>query len=120
MFKVITKADIMLTICLIILGLFTTFALSSGKSDSGTAVITVDGNAFGTYSLLEDRTIDTHTGNIISIKDGYVYMKSATCHNHDCMKQGKINKSNQSIICLPHKIIIEIKGSDNDYDAISN
>ncbi|MEA4922501.1 MAG: NusG domain II-containing protein [Eubacteriaceae bacterium] len=119
MLKIIKKADIILIICLIVCGLAATIVLSSGKTGTGTAVITIDGKTFGTYSLLKDRTINTHTGNIIAIKDGYVYMKSATCHGQDCVHQGKIDGASQSIICLPHKLVVEIKGEDNDYDTIS-
>jgi len=120
MFKIVKKADIILIICLIIAGIVTTYVLSTGDGGTGKAVITIDGKVFGTYSLLEDRTINTGTGNIIAIKDGYVYMKSSTCHSKECVHQGKINQASQSIVCLPHKLIIEIKGDDNDYDTISN
>ncbi|MGI6722453.1 MAG: NusG domain II-containing protein [Anaerovoracaceae bacterium] len=119
LFKILKKADIILIIALIVCGLAATYYLSTGKVSGNKVVVTIDGKTFGTYSLLKDRTVDLGTGNIISIKDGYVYMKSTTCRNHDCIKQGKINDPSQSIICLPHKVVVEIKGNGEKYDTIS-
>lgn len=39
-------------------------------------------------------------------------MISATCPDHLCIKQGAINKKGQSIICLPHKLIVEVVSGD--------
>ncbi|WP_440248169.1 NusG domain II-containing protein [Catenibacterium faecis] len=39
-------------------------------------------------------------------------MISATCPDHLCIKQGTINKKGQSIICLPHKLIVEVVSGD--------
>lgn len=121
MFNIIKKADIFLIVILILCGLGATWILSAGHHQAEKVVITIRGKTFGTYPLSEDRIIDTHTGNIISIKDGAVYMKSATCRNQDCVRQGKIHESSQSIICLPHKLVVEIKGGNGHhaFDTIS-
>ena len=41
-------------------------------------------------------------------------MYSANCNDALCVKQGNISKVGQTIICLPHKLIIEIKGDELD------
>ena len=46
-------------------------------------------------------------------------MTFANCHNQDCVKQGKINDMSKSIICLPHKVVVEIQSDDRKYDAVS-
>lgn len=51
--------------------------------------------------------------NIIIIKDGEVFVSEANCNNNECVNQGSISKEGQSIICLPHKLVISIVG-DND------
>lgn len=44
-------------------------------------------------------------------------MISATCPDHLCIKQGAINKKGQSIICLPHKLIVEVvSGGEKQQD----
>lgn len=123
MFKIIKKADIFLFILLVALGLFlSAWSLFSGTSGQ-LAVVTVDGRLYGTYSLSEDRTIEieqNHHINKITIKDGTVQMSYSTCKNQVCVKDGSISKTNQSLVCLPNKVMVEIKGGEEDFDAVSN
>ena len=55
------------------------------------------------------------------IDSGSVYMKSACCENNTCVKQGKISKEGESIICLPNKVVITviIDGEDNSPDIVT-
>ncbi len=120
MTKVIKKADILLIIFFIIAGLAGSFFLVRAQQGSGTDVrISVDGEVYGTYSLSEDRDIDLGTGNIVSIEDGSVHMKSATCRGQDCVREGSISKPGRTIVCLPHKVLIEIEGGEDEFDTIS-
>ena len=62
------------------------------------------------------------TGNMLVIKDGHASIKNADCPDGLCIKQGSISKSNESIICLPNKLVVRIvedkasssKDEDND------
>lgn len=119
MFKIIRKADILLFIMLIVVGLISSFVLATGNTRGSKAVVTVNGKIYGTYSLAENRTVDLKVGNILSISNGYVYMKDASCKGRDCVHQGKINKTGERIVCLPHKIVVEIKGGSKEYDSVS-
>ncbi|HKK95392.1 MAG TPA: NusG domain II-containing protein [Anaerovoracaceae bacterium] len=119
MFK---KADIYLYIILIVIGLFTSYYVSSLNTPGTTVKITVDGELYGNYSLDTNNniTIETETNyNVIVIEDGYVYMLDANCPNKICMKHSPINKTGESIVCLPHKVLIEITGGE-EYDGISS
>ncbi len=57
--------------------------------------------------------------NVIAIKDGCVYMKEADCKNKICVNTGKINSPGQSIVCLPNRIIVEITGKEEGFDAVA-
>ena len=123
MFKIINKADIVLFICLLLMGL----ALSAWSFAAGgtgqQAVVTVDGQHYGTYSLFENQTIEIQKNNHlnkITIKDGTVQMTYSDCHNQVCVKDGKVRMANQSIVCLPNKVMVEIVGGEGELDAISN
>ena len=123
MFKIINKADIVLFICLLLMGL----ALSAWSFAAGgtgqQAVVTVDGQHYGTYSLFENQTIEIQQKNHlnkITIKDGTVQMTYSDCHNQVCVKDGSISMANQSIVCLPNKVMVEIVGGEGELDAISN
>ena len=119
MFK---KADFVLLAILILIGIALSAVSVLSASRGAKAVVTVDGEIYGTYSLSDDQEItverDGHT-NKITIKDGNAQMTFANCHNQDCVKQGKINDMSKSIICLPHKVVVEIQSDDRKYDAVS-
>ena len=94
-------------------------------SNSGSyAVIMVDGVEIQRLSLDDDTefSIQGFNGgkNLLEIKDGECFMKEADCPDGLCIHQGKISKSNQSIICLPHRVVITVEGNkDESLDAIA-
>lgn len=59
-------------------------------------------------SLFRDKTVELKNNTLI-IKNGYAYMKKANCKNGICVHTGKISKKGENIICLPNKIVAEIK-----------
>lgn len=86
------------------------------------AEVYVDGNLYKKLSLQENQTIkvDTKSGyNIIEIKEGKAFMSDADCPDKICINSGKINQPGRSIVCLPHKVYVIIKGEQEDeIDAI--
>ena len=82
--------------------------------------ITLDGEEYGTYSLSEDQEVPVQTEygyNIVQIEDGMVFMKDADCPDKYCIHQGKTNRKNQSIVCLPHKLMVEVVEASKDRSA---
>ncbi len=43
-------------------------------------------------------------------------MDKADCPDKLCVKQGKISKSGESIICLPHKVVVKISAEERESD----
>ena len=84
-------------------------------SGSGVCAVVHDGDGGTTVVQINQgsapvtTTIETSLGtNVVESANGGVYVSSADCENHDCMKQGAISKTGQQIVCLPHKLWIEI------------
>lgn len=48
----------------------------------------------------------------IEVKNGKVRVKQENSPLHICSKQGFIEKSTETIVCLPNKIVIKIKEKD--------
>lgn len=121
------KRDWILGAVIILVAVIMYIAMNATQSDDGMAVkITLDGKEYGTYSLDEDREIEIKTdngNNKVEIHDKSVEMKEADCPDKYCVKQEKINKIRQNIVCLPHKIVVEIISADsskqNEADAIA-
>ncbi len=86
--------------------------------------ITVAGDEYGTYSLEKEQTIKIQDTNVCEIKDGKVTMISAQCPDQLCRKQGPVFRPGETIVCLPNKVVLEIKGSGetetNPLDATVN
>lgn len=115
-------ADIILAIGLIVIGLVMSFFIVSGRGEGEMVVATVDGETYGTYSLGDDRKITIEKGshtNTFEIKDGRVHMIRANCHNHDCINEGTISRSGETIVCLPNKVVLEVKGGEEDFDVVA-
>ena len=118
-FKFIRKADIALLIFLVALGIASLFLLpDSGVGEN--VVITVNGEVYGQYPLSVDKVIDVSTEygyNKVIISDGTVRVSESDCANHECQAFGDIDTPRQTIMCLPHRLIITITGK-SDVDVV--
>lgn len=91
----------------------------------GTMVrVTVDGEEYGTWPFAQERVIDIDTDygtNRIHIKDEAVYMEDADCPDRVCIRQGKIHTADAMIVCLPHRLTVQITGDKHgeQVDGIS-
>ena len=114
-------ADIILAAVLVAVGFVFSFFVSFGGDEGNEVKVTVAGEDYGVYSLLEDRDVDIGrpAGNTFRIKDGKVKMIEATCSGGDCLHEGEISKTGETIICLPHKVVIEVTGGEEGFDAVS-
>lgn len=52
--------------------------------------------------------------NQITVKDGAISVTAADCDDELCLNSLPINVSGSSIICLPHKLYIEVQGGGGD------
>ena len=77
------------------------------KESANIAKITVDGKLYSTVSLENDTKIEINDTNVAVVRNGEIYMESATCPDKLCVHQGKISDSSKKIVCLPNKVIIE-------------
>lgn len=55
--------------------------------------------------------------NLIDFQEGAVWVKEADCENGDCIRQGMIRRTGESIICLPHKLTVTIGGNVDSADT---
>ena len=92
----------------------------------GTSVqIVVDGEVYAEYPLEQDREIqidyDKSEGfNVLIIENGEAVVKEADCPDKLCVKQKAVSKNGESIVCLPHKLVITIVGGEEaEYDGFT-
>lgn len=114
-----TKRWILLFAALCVAGLLIWSAL--GRFGSGTvAVISVDGEEYERVDLSRVQesytiNIDTRYGhNTVLVEPGAISVSEADCPDGICVAQGAIHKGGIPIICMPHRLYIEIEGSGID------
>ena len=117
------KRDIILIVALAVISIAGLF-LVYNNDNAGFAYIYVKGSLYGRYDLSVERSIhlvnDNGIVNDIEISDGCIYMKDATCPGRQCVKCGRISRTNESICCAPAQVLIIIQeAGDKDYDAIT-
>lgn len=120
------KADFILIGAVAVVAAVLFLCLYVFNSGSGDYVqIEVDGVVTDTLPLSEDtvREIKTDNGtNTLVISDGSAVMTQADCPDGICANHKPINKTGESIICLPHKVIVTVisdKSSDDEIDAVA-
>ena len=108
------KGDVLLFVVLVALTLvLTATAFGIRGKVGGTARIYVDNVLVKEMDLSKnDRyVLETDEGyNIIVVQNGSVKVEEADCNDHTCVRQGKINRTGQTIICLPHGVKIVVLG----------
>ncbi len=95
------------------------FVMDGSSSDY--VEIRVDGEVVAEYSLDEDREEVFVAGdggyNKVVIKDGAVCVSEADCPDKHCIHKGAVSEVNETIICLPHKLVVKLCGSGEDSAA---
>lgn len=108
------------TVCLIATKLYQNSNIISNTQ----VVVTIDKNEYGRYNLDEDLELKIKTEygyNTLIIKDNSAYISEANCRDHICISQKTISNFGETIVCLPHKLVVEIKGGENsEFDAVVN
>lgn len=79
------------------------------------AVIYVDGEEYDTVDLSAvaapyEFTVETEYGwNTIRVSHGAIEVAEADCPGNDCVHQGTITDGVIPIVCLPHRLVIQIE-----------
>lgn len=103
----------------VILAVVAILALILFLRGEGTTVrVELDGRVIGSYSLAVDREVEILSGengeekNLLVIRDGKAYVSSATCPDGICANHRPISRVGESIVCLPHGVVITVIGED--------
>lgn len=117
------KNDIILIIGIAILALGAIALLVLHQNEGAKVLVTVDGKVIKELDLHKDQVFPIEIEddkNIIQIKDGYATMIEANCPDLICVHQKAISKEGESIVCLPHKVIVTVEGGEeSSLDSVS-
>lgn len=83
-------------------------------------VVEKDGTEIGRYALSGEHvvTIGEDEWNVLQISHGTAAVIEANCGDFTCVRTGEISREGESIVCLPHHLIIRIEGGEQmDFDT---
>ncbi len=117
------KADYIILSGLLLLGILLTFIIFR-PSGNKPAMLEVrqNGSLLMTFPLTDNitKTIEDKNGskNVFTIQDGIVTMTEANCGDHTCIQTGKIANTGESIVCLPHRLVLQIVSEQESDELI--
>jgi Uncharacterized protein conserved in bacteria len=119
-FKMIRPWDIII-VCILVLisffpiGLFSYVHAQEAGGDRLIAVVSRDNKQVKQIVLtgntkVEEFTVYTKNGdyNTIEVNKDRIRIKKANCPDQICVRTGYISEPGQTIVCLPHRVVIEI------------
>ena len=114
------RNDIFLIVALLLAVAIGGIYLFVFRSQGDIVKVTVNGQTYGIYSLSEDIIEDIHTGegdkqhNRLVVRDGKAFVESATCPDGICASHRPIFRDGESIVCLPHGVVITVTAAEKD------
>lgn len=121
----INKYDIALIFAIIAVNVLIFIYGSLNTVDKGQKIAYVysDNQLVGEYTLTDNYKtefkVDYKGGyNTIHIEDGKVWIHEASCPDKICLSQGKISQDGEIIVCLPNKMMVQIKDNQQAEDEL--
>ena len=93
--------------------------LLRGGTDGGRAVIKIDGEV---YSVVELNAAEPHEFDIktergynrLRVEKGRISVVEADCPDKLCVRRGRVKAGDLPLVCLPHRLTVEVGKSGVD------
>ncbi len=111
------RNDILLITSFLLFALLIGACLLFWQKEGDTVCVSVNGMPYGTYSLNEDRVVEivTEAGyNRLVIRGGEAFVEAADCPDGICAAHRPISGTRESIVCLPHGVVITLVRVEDD------
>lgn len=117
--RLLSRRDALIILLLAVIAV--TAMLTAHTHAGAAAQISKDGKVIAEITLsAEDRefTLPETGTTVFEISGGRIRIKESDCPEHTCVRRGFIGMKNETIICLPKKIIITVTDGAEGYDAV--
>ncbi|MGN1318166.1 MAG: NusG domain II-containing protein [Lachnospirales bacterium] len=119
--KLFNKKDILIIFILIFLSLASyLYADNFIFEKSKEAEILYNNKVIMTVKLDRDYTFspDGFPDVVFKVEKGAIAFVESDCPDKICVHTGFINKTGQSAVCLPNKLVLKLKSDKKDVDAL--
>ena len=116
------RNDVILAAVIVIIAVAGLLFINGTRVEGNRVVVKINGVETQSYSLSENTEFEIKTGknnsnyNIVVIEYGKVRVTEADCPDGICEDYSPISYVGETIICLPHKVVIEIIGDNTNSD----
>ncbi len=117
------RNDVILIAVLLLLGGALALFLRITRQGGGYVSVRADGEVLMELPLHENTQITLGEGghtNTLVIENGTARVTAADCPDQICVRQGAVRFAGESIVCLPHRLVVTVEGgapSDVDVTA---
>lgn len=116
------RNDVILVTVILVIAVTVLLFINATKVQGNRVVVKINGVEAQSYALSENTEFEIKTGknnensNIVVIENGKVRVTEADCPDGICKEYRPISYVGETIICLPHKVVIEIVGDNTDME----
>lgn len=116
------RNDVILAAVIVVIAVAGLLFISLTKVQGDMVVVKVDGVETYSCSLSENTRFEIKTGenneniNVVVIENGKVRVTEADCPDGICKEYRPISYVGETIVCLPHKVVVEIVGDSTEPD----
>lgn len=115
--KLLTKADKLLFLLLIVIAAAGIIFLSGAGTAGETAIVRLDGKIVRQVSLSVDQTF--RVGDVVlEVKDGAIAFIESDCPGKECIHSGWQHRPGSSAACLPNHISVTVTGQ-SEVDTVA-
>ena len=107
------RNDLILAAVLLLLGGALALFLWLTRQAGGIVTVQIGGKTVMELPLGEDTEIvlggGEHTNTLV-IRGGTARVIEASCPDQICVRQGSVQYAGESIVCLPHRLVVTVRG----------
>lgn len=109
------RLDIIVVALLLLVSISLLIVTLTKKEQGNFVSVEIDGEVIAEYPLSQNGVFSLNGGtNTLVIEDGAAYVSYSNCPDHTCERTGKIRYVGQTIICLPNRITIAVRGDQTE------
>ena len=109
------RIDIIVISAILVSALLFLLLMTIFKKDGAVVAVEINGEVVAEYPLDKDGVFPLNGGtNVLVIENGAAYLSYSSCPDHVCENTGKIRHVVETIVCLPNRVTVTVKGDVSD------
>lgn len=114
----ITVLDVLLIAAVLASAVVFHIRVLGGPDGTMAAHVYRDGRLVQVLPLGQDRVVEVPGGNVVvEVRDNRVRIRESDCPKRVCVRTGWIDRPGRPIVCLPNRVVIQVKGGRTELDA---